>query len=216
MNLKSIGSLLLSLVFVTVIFPQDKYETGMKNNLIKMDDCKTANDYLKIANSFERIATAEKDKWLPYYYGALNCVLACYTDSSKTTKDIYLDKADKFINAADSLEQNNSEISTLKGMIAQARMQVDPMSRWQKYGTEANKCFMLAMQQDTLNPRPEYLIGVGLYYTPEQFGGGANAAKTLLEKSLAKFEKFVPENDLMPHWGKQQVEEYLNMISEAK
>jgi hypothetical protein len=216
MNLKSIGSLLLSLIFVTVILPQDRYETGMKTNLAKMEDCKTANDYLKVANSFERIATAEKDKWLPYYYGALNCVLAGYMDSSNVTKDLYLDKADKYINKADSLAPENSEISTLKGMIAQARMQVDPMNRWQQYGAEANKEFTMAMQQDTLNPRPEYLIGVGLYYTPEQFGGGPAAAKNVLEKSLAKFEKFVPENDLMPHWGKEQVEQYLKMISEAK
>lgn len=214
--IKSIGSLLLSLFLVVVILPQDKYETGMKSNLAKMDNCKTSGDYLKVANGFERIATAEKDKWLPYYYGALNFVLACYSDSSNTAKDIYLDKADKFTNAADSLAPNNSEIFTLKGMIAQARMQIDPMGRWQKYGSEANKNFTMAMQQDTLNPRPEYLIGVGLYYTPEQFGGGPSAAKKVLEKSLAKFEKFVPENDLMPNWGKPLVEQYLKMISDAK
>ena len=59
----------------------------------------------------------------------------------KPPKDIYLNKADKFINIADSLVPNNSEIYTLKGMIAQARMQVDPMNRWQKYGAEATNNF---------------------------------------------------------------------------
>ena len=32
----------------------------MKTNLAKMDECKTANDYLKVANGFERIAAAER------------------------------------------------------------------------------------------------------------------------------------------------------------
>ncbi len=214
--MKLVISLFCVLLFTGNSFSQDKYESGMKTNLAKMEECKTANDYLKVANGFERIAAAEKDKWLPYYYSALNCVLASYSDSSKTAKDIYLNKADKFINTADSLVPDNSEIYTLKGMIAQSRMQVDPMNRWQKYGAQATNNFTKAVQSDSLNPRPEYLMGVGLFYTPEQFGGGPKAAKLILEKSLAKFEKFVPENDLMPHWGKEQVEQYLKQIAEKK
>ncbi|MEO8232805.1 MAG: hypothetical protein ABI638_11015 [Ignavibacteriota bacterium] len=209
-------SVILSLLFLTVAIADGKYETEMKKNLDKISECKTSNDYLKLANVFERIATAEKDKWLPYYYGSFVAVLASYADSSKITKDIYLDKADKFLNVADSLSPENSEIYTLKGMISQARMQVDPMNRWQKYGAEATNNFTKAMQADSLNPRPEYLIGVGLFYTPQQFGGGPKTAKPVLEKSLMKFEQFVPENDIMPSWGKEQVEEYLKQINESK
>jgi hypothetical protein len=71
------------------------------------------------------------------------------------------------------------------------------------------------MKLDTLNPRPEYLKGVGLFYTPEQFGGGHKTAKPLLESSLEKFNKFVPENDLMPNWGREMVEKLLQQINEA-
>lgn len=209
-------SIILSLLFFTVAIADGKYETEMKKNIDKISECKTSNDFLKLANVFERIASAEKDKWLPYYYSSFAAVLACYADSSKNTKDIYLDKADKFLKVADSLSQDNSEIYTLKGMIAQARMQVDPMNRWQKYGAEATNNFTKAMAIDTLNPRPEYLIGVGLFYTPQQFGGGPMVAKPVLEKSLMKFEQFVPENDIMPKWGKEQVEEYLKQINDSK
>jgi hypothetical protein len=101
-------------------------------------------------------------------------------------------------------------------MISQARMQVDPMNRWQKYGADANNNFAKAMKIDTLNPRPEYLIGVGLFYTPPQFGGGPTTAKPVLEKSFAKFEKFVPENEIMPKWGKVEVVDYLKQINENK
>ena len=209
-------SVILSLLFLTVAIADDKYEKEIKKNLEKIDECKTPNDFIKLANNFERIAVAEKDKWLPYYYSAFVYVLASYADSLNSRKDIYLDKSDKFNNIADSLEPNNSEIYTLKGMISQARMQVDPMNRWQKYGADATKNFTKAMEIDTLNPRPEYLIGIGIFFTPKQFGGGSTAAKPILEKSLAKFEKFVPENEIMPKWGKEQVIDYLKQINEGK
>ena len=204
----------LSLLFFTAAIADDKYVKEIKKNIEKINACKTSNDFIKVANNFERIAVAEKDKWLPYYYSAFVYVLASYADSSNIRKDIYLDNAFKFNEIADSLQPNNSEIYTLNGMISQARMQVDPMNRWQKYGADATNYFTKAMQIDTLNPRPEYLIGIGIFFTPKQFGGGSTAAKPILEKSLAKFEKFVPENDIMPNWGKGQVVEYLKQINE--
>jgi len=69
-----------------------------------------------------------------------------------------------------------------------------------------------AMKLDSLNPRPEYLQGVSLYYTPEQFGGGPAPAKRLLERSLQKFNQFVPDNDLMPNWGREMTEQMLEQI----
>lgn len=209
-------SILLSLLFLTVAIADDKYEKEIKKNLEKIDECKTPNDFIKLANNFERIAVAEKDKWLPYYYSAFVYVLASYTDSVNSRKDIYLDKAFKFNGIADSLMPNNSEIYTLKGMISQARMQIDPMNRWQKYGADATANLTKAMQIDTLNPRPEYLIGVGTYYTPQQFGGGPQTAKPILEKSLAKYEKFIPESEIAPNWGRENLEEILKAVNDSK
>lgn len=214
--MKTLLALILSFTVITGTLADDKYESAMKKNLDKIDECTTFNDYIKLANNFERIALAEADKWLPYYYTSFMYVLASYTDSVKEMKDGYLDKALQFVNNADSLQPNHSEIYTLKGMLAQARMQIDPMSRWQKYGGEAQSNFQKAIEADTLNPRPEYLIGVGVYYTPQQFGGGPDKAKPILENSLRKYEQFVPENDLMPVWGKQMVEEILKQIGETK
>jgi hypothetical protein len=214
--MKTLLSVLLFLGFISGAFADDKYEEAMMKNLKKMDECKTPTDYIKVANGFERIALAEEDEWLPYYYTSLNYILANYIDSSNTQKDAYLDNASKFIQIADSIAPDNSEIYTLKGMLAQARMQIDPMNRWQKYGGEATMSFNKAVEIDSLNPRPEYLVGVGVFYTPKQFGGGPENAKPILEKSWAKYEKFVPASDLMPHWGKEAVEQLLKQINETK
>jgi hypothetical protein len=70
------------------------------------------------------------------------------------------------------------------------------------------------MELDTLNPRPEYLMGISLFYTPEQFGGGPTKAKPLLEKSLEKFTRFTPDNQLMPDWGREMLEQLLKQINE--
>jgi hypothetical protein len=209
-------TVLFTIMFLTGNYADDKYEKAMKQNLEKIGECKTANDYINVANNFERIALAENNKWLPYYYDSFLYVLASYADSSKTQKDLYLDKAVGSINKADSLEPDNSEIYTLKGMISQARMQIDPMNRWQKYGAEASNNFKKAAEIDSLNPRPEYLIGIGVYYTPQQFGGGPANAKPILENSKKKYGQFVPANDLMPNWGKEEVEKYLEQINQQK
>jgi hypothetical protein len=208
-------TILFFFTFVSIQTDDSKYEKAMKKNLSRIDSALDVTSILTVANGFERIAFAEKDKWLPYYYASFMYVLAGFSDTTVSKKDGYLDKADTFINIADSLEENESEIYTLKGMIAQARMQVDPMNRWMKYGAESTNNFNQAMKLDTLNPRPEYLKGVGLFYTPEQFGGGHKTAKPLLESSLEKFNKFVPENDLMPNWGREMVEKLLQQINEA-
>jgi hypothetical protein len=211
--MKILLTVLFSFLLISGNYAGDKYENAMKKNIDKIGECRTPADYINTANNFERIALAENDKWLPFYYSSFLYVLACYVDSSAAARDNYLDKAVQFISKADSLEPDNSEIYTLKGMIAQGRMQIDPMNRWQKYGPAANAAFEKAMAIDTLNPRPEYLIGIATYYTPEQFGGGAANAKPILEKSLKKYEQFQPAGELMPAWGKTQVEKLLAKIN---
>jgi hypothetical protein len=213
--MKFLFIVLISLVTFCSIHSQDRYEKSMKKNLSMMDSARTVEDFLQIANGFERIALAEKDKWLPYYYSSWVYTIASFTDTTASKKDGYLDKGDKLISTADSLEPDNSEIYTLKGMIAQARMQINPMSRWQKYGPLEDEYFKKAVAIDSLNPRPDYLVGIGVYYTPEQFGGGPKKAKPILEKSLAKYNEFRPANDLMPDWGRRAVEGLLKNIAEA-
>jgi len=208
------------LAFLVIIFcfvsinraDDEKYTTAMKKNFTQMDSMRTVEDMVDLTNAFLRIANAEKDKWLPYYYASQLFVLTSFADTVNSKKDGYLDEAVKILAIADSLQPNESEICVLKGLICQARLQIDPMNRYMKYGFEMNDSFDKAIALDPTNPRPEYLKGVTLFYTPEQFGGGAKVAKPLLEASLKKFNEFVPKNDLMPHWGKQQVEAYLKQI----
>jgi len=92
-------------------------------------------------------------------------------------------------------------------------MMVNPMVRYMEYAPEAASAIDDAMRQDPTNPRPEYLKGQGLKYTPEQYGGGCVTAKPVLQSSLDKYNNFKPASEIHPTWGKQRVE---LLISECK
>jgi len=179
----------------------------MKKNLAAIDTSfQNPANLLTLANNFERIATAEKNQWLAYYYAAFCQVNYGFMLQDKDKVDGFADKATDLINKADSLMPNNSEISCIKSMIASCHMMVNPMQRWQEYGAESNGNMEKAMQQDPNNPRPYYLKGQGLKYTPEQFGGGCKTAKPELQTALDKYATFKPASELDPNWGKAQVE----------
>jgi len=199
-------------LFVTVaVFAQsEKFTAAMKKNLDAMDaSFKNPADLLTMADNFERIAAAEKNQWLPYYYAAFCQVNNGFMEQDKDKVDGIADRATALIAKADSLSPSNSEISCIKSMIASCHMMVNPMQRWQEYGPESNSNMEAAMQQDPANPRPYYLKGQGLKYTPEQFGGGCKTAKPELQTALDKYASFKPASELNPNWGKAQVEKLL-------
>lgn len=181
----------------------DKYTEAMKKNIAAIETSfKNPADLLKLANNFERIATAEKTQWLAYYYAAFCQVNVGFMEQDKDKIDGIADKAASLVSAADSLSPNNSEISCIKSMIASCHMMVNPMQRWMEYGKESGENMETAMQQDPANPRPYFLKGQGLRYTPEQFGGGCNTAKPELQTALDKYAAFKPASELHPSWGK--------------
>jgi hypothetical protein len=189
--------------FTTAFCQSEKYIAAMKKNLSAMDSAfSSQTELIKMANNFERIANAEKNQWLPFYYAALCQVNAGFMEQDKSKVDGIADKATALINMADALSPNNSEISCIKSMIASCHMMVDPMQRWQQYGPASSSNMEAAMKQDPKNPRPYFLKGQSLKYTPEQFGGGCKTAKPALETAIEKYNNFTPASDLHPNWGK--------------
>ncbi|MEO5893027.1 MAG: hypothetical protein ABIQ31_22445 [Ferruginibacter sp.] len=198
------------LLSVVAFAQSEKFTAAMKKNLAEMDSSfKNPPALLTVANNFERIAIAEKNQWLPYYYSAFCQVNYGFIQQDKSKNDGYADKAAALIAKADSLSPNNSEISCIKSMIASCHMLVDPMQRWQEYGQASSSNLEAAITQDPTNPRPNFLKGQGLRYTPENFGGGCKTAKPEFQAAMDKFTAFKPASELHPNWGKQLVEELL-------
>lgn len=187
---------------------QSRYEGAMEKGLAQLKDAKTPAEMLAVSAFFERVADAEKDKWLPYYYAARTNILGGWMDP-KADKDQSAEKSKELIAKAESLEPNNSEIFCLKQQVAVQQLTVDAMSRWQTYGAVAAEAIAKAKAADPQNPRPYLLEGQYLLNVPEAFGGGKAVAKKLLEKSLALFGSYKPASPLYPDWGKELAEKTL-------
>lgn len=76
-------------------------------------------------------------------------------------------------------------------------------------GPKISEYFAKSFQRDPDNPRINLLKGISILYTPETFGGGADKAIILFQKSIDFFEKESIEGSLKPSWGREEA--YLNL-----
>ncbi len=199
---------IITMFIIGTVAAQSKYDAGMGRGLTQFKEAKSADDMLAAAAFFERVADAEKDKWLPFYYAAQTTILATWMNP-KADKDKTAEKVKELLTKAEVLEPNNSELNCLKQMVAVLQLTVDPMSRWQTYGAVASEAIAKAKTIDPTNPRPYMLEGQYIMNVPEAFGGGKAVAKKLLEKSIVLFETFKPASPFHPNWGREQADKSL-------
>jgi len=200
---------LISLLFVitTVLSTtaqKEKYYGAMGASLAEMGNLKTVEDHLNLSAKFERIGDAEKTEWQPYYYAALLQAWAGFKNS-KADKDALGNKAKELLNKAQAIN-NNAELYVVKYMASTVQMMVDPMNRFQTYGTEAQAALTDGLKLDASNPRLYYMQGQSLFNTPEAFGGGKAKAKPMFQKAVDLFRTTKPATPIDPTWGKEDAE----------
>ena len=115
--------LILAIVLLgtTFINAQDRYSKGMKKAFELWQNQKV----IEASNMFERIATAEPDKWLPYYYVAqINTVISFgEKDEDKLSKQ--LEKAKEFLDVDKAISPNNPELLIQEALINTAWIAFD-------------------------------------------------------------------------------------------
>lgn len=188
-----------------------QYENVMAKNVALLDDSSSYNPQKlqELANTFERIAAAEKSQWLPFYYAGYCYVMTAFMERDNSKIDVIADRAALNAEQAAALSPNNDEINCVRSLIATSRISVDPPSRGMQYGTESAKLLAEANKINGENPRVYFLIGQSLYYTPEQFGGSKTKAKEMFQKALDKFGSFKPASNIAPHWGEYRTKQLL-------
>ena len=208
--------LLVLLALVSASFAavaqNDKFTKAMEPLVAAVDTTRSVEWLTELANSFERIANAEKTQWLPYYYAALcNVNIAnMYFQLEQLAKiDIVADKAEPLMNKAMELEKNNSELMLLKKMFNTARMMADPMNRYMTYGPAASEALATAKSLDPNNPRVYLMEGIDKFYTPAEYGGSKEEGKKLFEEADKKFQVAKPASSIHPNWGRQMVAYFL-------
>lgn len=202
-----------TLTFISVFSQNEKYLAVMKEKIFSLDTMQKAVDLKQLSLSFELIAEAEKDKWLPYYYASLAQVQAGYVMLAKGAQapkiDPVCDKAEALLKKAEQLIQNNSEVYLLRKMLLTLRMWADPMNRYMELASVAQQALETAKKHNPDNPRILLIEAQDKFFTPEQFGGSKQDAKKLLEKSVKSYEVFKPADILAPSWGLPMAKELL-------
>jgi len=204
-------ALIAAFLFVTTIgYAQSvNYHEATQKGIGMLDTAKTQSGYLATTSYFENLATTNDKEWLAQYYAAYsNLLQGIRGKADEETKDEIYDNALRYINKADLLNPNNSEIYVVKGYITFMKMAVYPTKRAMNMIPEANRLLEKAIALNAENPRAYLLKGQNTFYTPEMFGGGKEDAKPFLVTARQKFEKFTAKS-LEPNWGKTRCEELL-------
>ena len=207
-------TLLLTIILVSLsVYPQDeKYLKAMTQTIELMENEPVSDQYLKCANQFERIAMAEKTKWLPFYYSSHALVVMSFDEPDGDQRDLLLDRAQQLLDQALELAPEESELYVLQAFLYPSRIMVDPMGRGMLYMEKMFVSLETAKALNPDNPRIYFLEGINKLNLPPSMGGGAEVAKPILEVASAKFAAFHNDDPLWPDWGEDENQAELDKL----
>ena len=202
--MRTITTILLALVFTTA--QADGYKEAMQQALQSFAECQTVSDYNQAANTFQRIANAEAEEWLPLYYHAHCYILMGFRPNEGADKqDAYLDVAQKSIDKMLEINANESEIYTLQSLLHTARLVIDPMNRGQKMMVASGQAISKALALNPENPRAQYMLLSNEVGTAQFFGKDVSEYCDRINQLYANWDSMNQMPELYPSWGKGQV-----------
>lgn len=190
---------------MATVHAQDPYAQGMEKAFGLWGEGKA----VEASNLFERIAAAELDNWLPYYYASqVNTVISFGEKDGKKLAG-QLEKAREFLEVAKAISPDNPELLVQEAMINTAWVAYDGAT----YGMEMSQKNMLlyqrALELAPDNPRvvlskAEWDMGTARY-----FGQDTAPYCGQIKKALELFATFKSETPFYPSWGKDRAQQVL-------
>jgi len=197
--------LLAALIFAIHISAQTAYEKGMTKAFELWGQQKNT----EAVQLFERIASVEKDNWLPNYYAATIMIIDGFSIKDELKLTDNLNKAQEYLDDASSLSENNPEIIITQAMLNLVYVAFDG----QKYGmTLSGKNIQLyeqALKIAPSNPRvvlakAQWDIGAAAF-----FGQSTTSFCKEIERSIELFKKEKPTGKFFPFGGIERAQEAL-------
>ena len=187
----------LVLFITSLVSAQSQYESGMQKAFALWGEGKNT----EASAMFERIASAEKDNWLPNYYVALVNSTSAFKTKDKTQIAALLGKAQEALDKELDKNPNNSELLVIQALINTAWIVADPMTNGMKLSAKTVEIYNKAIALDPNNPRAifgkaEFEIGGAKY-----FGSDTKPMCAQIDKSIELFATFKPETVFHPKWG---------------
>ncbi|HLP64922.1 hypothetical protein [Flavobacterium sp.] len=195
----------ITLFVLSLVSAQSQFEQGMSKAFSLWGEGKST----EASALFERIASAEKNNWLPNYYVALVNTTDAFDPKNKSNAPALLDKAQKALDEAAGISFDNPEIMVLQALIYTAWLVQDPMTNGMKYSALAMKEYEKALAIAPNNPRAvfgkaEFEIGGAKYW-----GTDTKPMCEQIAKSIELFANFKPESEFHPKWGLDRAQETL-------
>lgn len=195
----------IAFIITNLVLAQGQFEQGMGKAFGLWGEGKST----EASALFERIASAEKNNWLPNYYVALVNTTDSFDPKNKANVPALLDKAQKALDEAATISLDNPEIMVLQAMIYTAWLVQDPMANGMKYSALAMKEYEKALAIAPNNPRAvfgkaEFEIGGAKYW-----GTDTKPMCEQIARSIELFANFKPESAFHPKWGLDRAQETL-------
>lgn len=186
---------------------QTDFKAALQKTFVTFDTATTTAAKIEQSNKLALIAKKWPDAWETHYYNAYAKAILSYMEEKEEKRDAYIDEAEKEIEAAkEQLKKESSEIHVVEAVIANARLAVKPMSRWQKYGKIFDEHLSKAKDLDPQNPRAYLVEGRSKFYTPKAFGGGKKNALPYFEKAQKLYAQQKDGDMSTPYWGKEETD----------
>ncbi|RZS93345.1 hypothetical protein [Aquimarina brevivitae] len=193
---------IITLLCLQFAIGQQNYNKGMS----KAFELWKAQQTDEAANLFERIAGAEKENWIPFYYAAQIHIISTYNTKEGKEIESRLAKAQNLVNEAKTFSDNNAEVLVLEAMLNTAYVAYKPNVYGMKLSAKVEELYQQAKALEPNNPRAilyhaEWKMGSARFW-----GKDPKAFCPEVEKAILYFENAEePKVPFYPHWGMKQV-----------
>ncbi len=192
----------LTLLSVKLV-AQDQYTKGMQ----KAFDLWESQKPTEAANLFERIAVAEDDNWLPYYYVAQINTFGSFGITDEKQLKQQLGKAKEFLDIAKRLSPDNPELLVQEAMINTAWMAYDGATYGPTLAAKNTQLYAKAQALSPENPRVVFTKAEWDMGSARYFGKDITPYCKDVTRALELFATFKSDIAFYPSWGKKRAEE---------
>ncbi|WP_026710414.1 hypothetical protein [Flavobacterium filum] len=191
------------LLVTSQLFSQGQFEQGMGKAFALWGEGKNT----EASAMFERIASAEKENWLPNYYVVLVNTTTAFATKDKEQMNALLSKAQSALDVELNKYPNNAELLVMQAMIHTAWIAFDPMTNGMKLSGKVMEIYAKAEQIEPNNPRVIFSKAEFEMGSAKFFGTDTKPICAQIEKSIELFATFKPQTVFHPNWGLERAQE---------
>ncbi|WBL21021.1 hypothetical protein [Zunongwangia sp. HRR-M8] len=192
--------IILLLVTAAEVISAQKYQEAMQKGMQNWQE----GNIESASALFERIASAEKENWLPDYYLGLVNITEAFNTKDKKKVEAQLKKAEGALQSALLKTEENAELLVLEALIYTVKITQNPMTNGQKYMPKINEIYAKAEKLEPNNPRVKFEKAQFAMGSAKFFGNDLEPICKDIEASILLFEEFENDTPFYPNWGKDQ------------